>query len=1402
MRLHCLGQGRALGVLPVHFACAGSAGLARLRPHALNPAAWLRNPCATVILVFPPGAGAAPEEGAFFRDRLRPGLRGALTRARERERAAAQAGRSPYLAAGDRVVVVIESPGAAGAAGGGAPQKPAPAASSFGAKFRKSAPASLFERVRDECGSGWRVSSRDAGGALGEHVVRWDPDDPDSWRQGPERVLAQAAQRALDARLTSYQEETQALSAARLAPGWSFPRFFVVKEARALLFEMAGLCDDALREYTELEYTYLDSLRARRRGSSGGSSPKKVSGDSDSELDASGSSDGAALLDTRRRPVREWFKSGGPKEFSVRQYLFARQSALLLRMGQPEAVAKRGVALVDALGRRLAPGTADLWVFSACVSLAEATRGGLDFPVRRGDGGGDGTSGDKGEDGALQRQTYAGTLAELYAKARARLVALGGKEGFDAIRLSPSPCFSRPQGGSQGPSRAGSIENASAEHLQSLSRGQSDSFESALVQLERESYGASGTDEEDAFFLTEEAVFLAVAEDTLGSHPAGADVADDGEVDSIGSPQHCESLSTSPKDPDAEPGGGLALAGAEPETPAAAAVATAGSSADAPVSVETLGNGTEAFSSATPGTARSDTLQAAVLRSRGAYEELLIELSRKAAEFYRRAGRPRHAAEVEGDIAGLLLESGNLGQAELLLKEQSERYQAEGWGALQSRSLPMLLRAQLGLWETGSRRGGDLAVSLVDTIVQLLSVRESETGTFSRRVLMDHLLSISEARAEGIEEGSEVAPRGTVREQLRKEVDATAVVRIDGRTLWEGGGEGLTTSRSLHIADVGKFSLRVVSCFPAVVTLQGVSLTLARRDGEAKGFGRRRRSIIASQSSESLGPDARLLRCFPVVGKQTPLPGGEEHAQAPGSVVVEPGANILQFCVQPTSSGEYTTHALHFSIESVQFLSYVPPGQWDQVPFSMLPFHRTTCLKVLPEAERVRITAAAEVPSGLVEGAEQWLGLLVEPLHDHLKDSRLSVVLADEDASVSFVPNQDAYGVADGAGQADGGGFGSPFDLGCERGAQRLEGVVRRSEAYLELLPVHAEGPSAVWLRVQAPRLGPLRVALLPGSLEKSHSQGTSCPDFQLAAGLEYTDGTRRSHEATFSIPVLRPFAVQTEFAVLGPETLLVQLSLRNSTMWEIELRNAALELDPGLEVLQDTVSEGGLLPAKVQSGGLFSFLFYLNVASSGSSAPGAALNRFSVEYAWPGAVRKAFPLKETSGFGIFDGTAGPRATFPALSVPAAARTVEDTLSLEFELCLPAFRYALGLRELPASTRGSPTEIVWTVEHIGEATSDTVEYEVVYDANSWLLSGRRIGIVQLSADAAPAEIKLTFIPTSAGALPAPQLLLSCSGEGGVFTSPLASSPIPVRPPPFQEAWMVPAPLGGALLESP
>ena len=1347
VRLHCLGQGRSLGVLPVAFACAGSAGLVRLRPHALNPAAWPWNPCATIILVFPPAAGgSAPDSAAFFRDRVRPGLKGALARARERERAALAAGRSPYLAGGDRVVVVVEQAAATGPAGAGAnggnDPPLAPASTSFGAKFRKTTtPASLFERVRDECGSGWRGTAREAaGGSVREHVVRWDPADPDSWRLGPERVLAQTAQRALDARLMAYQEEAQALSAARLAPGWSFQRFFVVKEAHAQLFEMTGLHDDALREYTELEYTYLDSLQARQKDDS-----PLVGGD------------GAALLDPRRTSVREWCQSGGMQEIDVRQYLFARQSALLLQMGQPETVAKRGIAFVEALAERLQPGAADLWIFSACVALAESTRGGLT-------GGGGSSVGDGGDGGvgALREQTYAGTLAELYAKARSRLVAVGGQEGFNAIRLSPSPCFSRPFGGSRGPSRTGSIESAQSG---ALSRGQSDSFESALVQLERESYGASGVDGGDAFFRAEEAVYQAVTEGFWEDGGGAADCFAEGdEVGSIGSPCVLSPL-VSQND---------------------------GRGDEGSTHCDTPSPEGEASEGAPPHTATTPMLRnphlAAAFRSKTAYEELLIELSRKAAELYRLAGRPRHAAEVEGDIAGLLLEAGNLGQAELLLKEQCERYQAEGWEVLQSAALPMLLRAQVGLWEAGRRRGGALSVGMADTIVQLLGVHDGgrKAGHESREALLDRLLAVAGSRncvdpdAEGVGED----------ERLEEEVDATAVVRIDGRTQWEGaGGTGMVTSKSVHVADVGKFSLSVVSCFPAKVSLQDVSLTLVRREGEAKGFGRRRRSIIASQASETRGPAERFLHCFP---------SGDD-----AEIMLKPGPNLLQLSVHPTATGEYTTHALHFSIRFVKFLSYVPPGLWNQVPFSMLPFHRVTCLKVVPEVERVRVTAAAETSSGIVSGGEQWLALQIEPLHDRLRDCRLSIVLAEE-GGITFSPSQDVHStVSDDAG-GGGGAFGSPFRLGCEKGAQRLEGVIEANEGYVELLPSHAETPCTIWLRIRTPCLEPLRITLEPGSLEKTHRQQEAGPELRLATGLEYTDGAPHCHEASFCVPILRPFAVQTEFAVLGPETLLVQISLRNRTAWEIELHKSSLQFEPGIEVLQDTVSEGGLLPAKVQPGGLFSFLFYLGTkaVATAAAAEGGTSNLFSVDYAWAGAVRTAFSLGSVPQEADFGDALRPRTIAPASTAPAASSPVSDTFSLDFMLRLPAYRYAVGLRELPASTRGSPAEMVWSVEHIGEAASETIEYEVVYDPSVWLLSGRRIGKVTLSADGAPAEVRLAFIPTSAGALPAPQILLSCPGGGGVFTSPLASSTVPVRPPPFQEAWMVPAPLAGALLESP
>lgn len=51
------------------------------------------------------------------------------------------------------------------------------------------------------------------------------------------------------------------LAAARQQPGWSFSTLFLVKDSLAVMLESAGLLEDALREYAELEALYLTTLQ-------------------------------------------------------------------------------------------------------------------------------------------------------------------------------------------------------------------------------------------------------------------------------------------------------------------------------------------------------------------------------------------------------------------------------------------------------------------------------------------------------------------------------------------------------------------------------------------------------------------------------------------------------------------------------------------------------------------------------------------------------------------------------------------------------------------------------------------------------------------------------------------------------------------------------------------------------------------------------------------------------------------------------------------------------------------------------------------------------------------------------------------------------------------------------------
>ena len=263
--------------------------------------------------------------------------------------------------------------------------------------------------------------------------------------------------------------------ASRLEPGWRFSTLYLVKDSLGVMLEAAGLAEDALREFFELEATYLESAaagggtsghepgmpperyrcRAFRASDTrqpcmpmcqtphaaqrlwGHSSPRCLMqhpvrsvattccGLTEARHDGA---DSAVLLratwrDTRRAVLR----AGGVADFTFRQYLFACQARVLLRLGRPQEVsramsasrvqlrllclqsrprsegsaqsgpgwrgsqwatrsvfqvAERGLAFVKAFSDTLAaqqtagsvpPLFREAWAFSACTALAHAT---------------------------------------------------------------------------------------------------------------------------------------------------------------------------------------------------------------------------------------------------------------------------------------------------------------------------------------------------------------------------------------------------------------------------------------------------------------------------------------------------------------------------------------------------------------------------------------------------------------------------------------------------------------------------------------------------------------------------------------------------------------------------------------------------------------------------------------------------------------------------------------------------------------------------------------------------------------------------------------------------------------------------------------------------------------------
>lgn len=175
-------------------------------------------------------------------------------------------------------------------------------------------------------------------------------DDKNGW----EDLIAKMKSLILssfDLRVNQYEEDIREKERQRNLPGWNFNTFFVLKEGLARGFESVGLTEDALTGYHEL----AAGLNAIVDGPSGEDTVEQqtalLSDSTEDFVEAfkqaeqrSKSSEtlwhekpqvvdlGACILNTDRKPFRDLILANKISSFDFRNYVFAREVSLLLRL--------------------------------------------------------------------------------------------------------------------------------------------------------------------------------------------------------------------------------------------------------------------------------------------------------------------------------------------------------------------------------------------------------------------------------------------------------------------------------------------------------------------------------------------------------------------------------------------------------------------------------------------------------------------------------------------------------------------------------------------------------------------------------------------------------------------------------------------------------------------------------------------------------------------------------------------------------------------------------------------------------------------------------------------------------------------------------------------------------------
>ncbi|KAI1638500.1 trafficking protein particle complex subunit 10 [Biscogniauxia mediterranea] len=168
---------------------------------------------------------------------------------------------------------------------------------------------------------------------------------------------------SFDQRVSQYEEDIREKDAQRSLPGWNFCTFFILKEGLARGFESVGLVEDALVGYDELSVGLDMVIKDQALGKSDSAASallgyteelKKIAlkaaaaisggtGEEEDELVDLQSSQASGAqpkdnyddipISSNKKPYRDMIVANNVSIFDFRCYIFARQIALLLRLG-------------------------------------------------------------------------------------------------------------------------------------------------------------------------------------------------------------------------------------------------------------------------------------------------------------------------------------------------------------------------------------------------------------------------------------------------------------------------------------------------------------------------------------------------------------------------------------------------------------------------------------------------------------------------------------------------------------------------------------------------------------------------------------------------------------------------------------------------------------------------------------------------------------------------------------------------------------------------------------------------------------------------------------------------------------------------------------------------------------